>query len=198
MEWHLGDKMIGISNISYFLIGMFFSLITFILWLRLAVRFFKISPFNQVAQITYRLTNPIIQPLVKLFNLQKLNAGRYDLICLFILLVVLLFKYLVIDYMFFNGTIPILALPLLMLADLIIQPCDLLFYAIMIQVIISWVNQGWRNPISEVLFTVTAPLLNRCRRILPDTAGLDFSPLLAIVILKIITIFINSYLPIHM
>jgi len=48
---------------------------------------------------------------------------------------------------------------------------------------------SWINPRSEamwVLQLLTAPFLNPIRRMLPATSGIDFSPLILIVIVQIL------------
>ncbi|MCX7118532.1 MAG: YggT family protein, partial [Legionellales bacterium] len=81
------------------------------------------------------------------------------------------------------------------LADLIIQPCDLLFYALLIRVIMSWVNPHWQHPLTTILHAVTEPMLQQIRRYLPILAGLDFSPFIMMILLKIVTLFVGASLP---
>ena len=58
--------------------------------------------------------------------------------------------------------------------------------------IISWVNPDPYNPIVRFLKDVTEPLLSRIRRFLPftATAGMDFSP----IILILMVLFLQSFL----
>ena len=84
---------------------------------------------------------------------------------------------------------------LYVLADLIIQPCNLLFYAILIRVIMSYVNPKWQHPATDFLRIITEPLLILGRKIIPDISGFDFSPIIMMIILKIITLFIGASLP---
>lgn len=57
--------------------------------------------------------------------------------------------------------------------------------------VISWVNADPHNPIVRFLYEVTEPLLGRIRRILPiSMGGIDFSP----IILIIIIMFLQSFL----
>ena len=82
-----------------------------------------------------------------------------------------------------------------LLADLIIQPCDMLFFAILIRVIMSFVDPNWQGPIADCLRIVTEPLLKLGRKIVPNISGFDFSPFIILMILKVITLFINANLP---
>lgn len=57
--------------------------------------------------------------------------------------------------------------------------------------VVSWVNADPYNPIVRFLYEVTEPLLGRIRRMLPvSMGGIDFSP----VILIIIIMFLQSFL----
>jgi YggT family protein len=57
--------------------------------------------------------------------------------------------------------------------------------------VISWVNADPHNPIVRFLYEVTEPLLGRIRRLLPmSMGGLDFSPIIVIVLIM----FLQSFL----
>jgi YggT family protein len=50
--------------------------------------------------------------------------------------------------------------------------------------VISWVNADAHNPIVRFLYEVTEPLLSRIRRLIPMSgAGVDFSPMILIIII---------------
>ena len=63
---------------------------------------------------------------------------------------------------------------------------DVFFYAILLQVILSWVNP--QSPVSGVLQSLTEPLLAPIRRLLPTASGLDFSPLVVLILIQMINI----------
>ena len=54
------------------------------------------------------------------------------------------------------------------------------------RVICSWVSADPYNPIVRFLVAASDPLLNRIRRLVPPIAGLDFSPLIAILVVQIL------------
>lgn len=57
--------------------------------------------------------------------------------------------------------------------------------------IISWVNADPYNPIVRFLYEITEPVLSRIRRVVPIMGGgLDFSPMILIVII----IFLRSFI----
>jgi YggT family protein len=53
-------------------------------------------------------------------------------------------------------------------------------YIIIGSAIISWVNPDPYNPIVRFLHRATDPLLYRVRRFMPDTGGLDLSPMVVL------------------
>lgn len=71
----------------------------------------------------------------------------------------------------------------------ILNLIDALFYAfslaILIRVILSWVRFDPYHPVSLFIHRVTEPILAPIRRLLPSTGMIDFSPLVAILLLQI-------------
>lgn len=187
--------MSGLITVGYFLFSLFFSLLTFILWARIALRYFRVSSLHPVSQAINVLTNPIVSPVSRLFPVKKNRPNRYDWACFIVLVVVELLKFTAIGLLFLREMLPLLYLLLYTLADLVVQPLTLLFYAIIIRVVMSWINPGWVHPIADILRLVTDPLLRIGRRIIPDISGFDFSPFIMLIILKIITLFIQASLP---
>ncbi|MEM6532802.1 MAG: YggT family protein [Myxococcota bacterium] len=56
-------------------------------------------------------------------------------------------------------------------------------YMVFAAVIVSWINLGDDNPLVSLLHTFVEPPLSIIRRVLPDTGGLDFSPMVLIFLL---------------
>ncbi len=55
----------------------------------------------------------------------------------------------------------------------------------MVMAIMSWVSQG-RSPIEYVLIQLADPLLRPIRRLLPAMGGIDFSPMILVLLLYVI------------
>lgn len=190
--------MPGLVAVGYFLFALFFSLLAFVLWTRIALRYFRVSAVHPVSQAINKLSNPIIMPLNHMFGTSKTRLSRYDWACFCVLVVVELLKFIAIGSLFLGTKLPWSFVPLYTLADLIIEPCNLLFYAIVIRVIMSWINPTWQHPVANLLRLITEPLLRLGRRIIPDISGFDFSPFIVMILLKVITLFINASLPLHL
>jgi YggT family protein len=190
--------MNGLLSVGYFLFSLFFNLVIFILWARIILRYFRISALHPISQAINTLTNPVIKPIDRLLGLNKSKPGIYDRSAFSILVLVEFIKIASISLIFLGAMMPALYLLIYILADLIIQPCNLLFYAIIIRVVMSWVNPGWNHPAAEVLYLITEPLFRFGRKIIPNISGFDFAPIVVLIILKIITLFIQGTLPIQL
>jgi YggT family protein len=55
------------------------------------------------------------------------------------------------------------------------------------RVIVSWTNPRGGGGLTAFLYQSTEPFLAPIRRLLPPTAGFDFSPMVAILLLGILT-----------
>jgi YggT family protein len=60
----------------------------------------------------------------------------------------------------------------------------LLTIAIFIRVILSWVQTRLPFGINDFVFAVTEPILGPIRRLLPAAAGMDLSPLVALIAIQ--------------
>jgi YggT family protein len=61
---------------------------------------------------------------------------------------------------------------------------EIYMWVIIIRALISWVNPDPYNPIVQVLTRLTEPVLRPIRKLVPPyKVGLDFSPLIAILII---------------
>ncbi|HEY7332556.1 MAG TPA: YggT family protein [Candidatus Limnocylindria bacterium] len=60
-------------------------------------------------------------------------------------------------------------------------------FLILGRVLVSWTNPTGGGGLTAFLYQVTEPVLAPIRRLLPPTAGIDWSPMIAILLLGILT-----------
>jgi YggT family protein len=173
--------MSGFTVVGFFLISLFFGLIIFSLWIRLALRYYRISSVTPMSHLIHHVTDPMVNP----FNLiYKPKAGQlYDWPAFIVLVLIEFIKMICLSLLLFHTVLPFFSLIIFVVADLIIQPCNLLFYAIFIRVIMSYINPAWSHPVADFLRILTEPLLKLGRKMIPNIAGFDF------------TLFISASLP---
>ena len=54
---------------------------------------------------------------------------------------------------------------------------NVFFFAILIGVVLSWLDQRGSNPVSSVVDSISYPLLSRARSLIPPIGGMDLSPI---------------------
>jgi YggT family protein len=69
-----------------------------------------------------------------------------------------------------------------------------LSFAILIRALMSWFMPADGGGLSRVLMDITEPVLAPIRRVLPPVGGIDFSPLLAIVLVTVISQILSGWL----
>jgi YggT family protein len=64
---------------------------------------------------------------------------------------------------------------------------QLVYVLLIIRVVLSWIpNVNYYHPVIHFIFRVTSLILDPIRRVVPPVAGLDLSPLVAIVLLQLL------------
>jgi YggT family protein len=66
---------------------------------------------------------------------------------------------------------------------------DLYLLTFLLRFIMQWARANHYNPLSQVVFKVTNPLVVPARRLLPSVAGLDMPTLVVLIVLEIVVTF---------
>ena len=170
----------------FFVIDTVFNFYAFIVLARFLLQMVRADFYNPISQFTVKATNPVLVPLRRIIP----GLGGVDVAA--IVLIVLLMVLKVITFYFLG----LLGIPLEPLYIAIItgkETASLILnfftFTIFIQVILSWVAQGqYGNPMVEILNQVTEPVLGPFRKLIPPMGGMDFSPMVALLVLYVIKI----------
>ncbi len=57
---------------------------------------------------------------------------------------------------------------------------DVYLLIVLIRVVLSWVNVGAPNQLVSIIYSVTEPVLEPIRRVVPNFGGMDLSPMILI------------------
>jgi YggT family protein len=63
---------------------------------------------------------------------------------------------------------------------------DLYSIVVLAAVVMSWIHVDRRHPLVAMVFKLTEPVLAPLRRALPPVAGLDLSPLVLLIALRVL------------
>ena len=93
-----------------------------------------------------------------------------------------------------NGVTPVIGgLVILTIAHLLRMILYIYLFVILIQVIISWINpHAYNNSIIKIMYQISMPVLRPTRKLIPSSGGLDFSPLIILVIINLLMILVIS------
>lgn len=180
----------NISNAIVFIVNALTSLYLLVLLLRFWLPFLHADFRNPLAQGILRLTSPLIIPLRRIVP----PIGRLDTATV---LVAFIIQYLTVLLLLLilGRTAGIGPIALTAVVKLIVLSINLFVYAIFIRIILSWLSQGAYNPATEIITTLTEPVLRPFRRVVPPLGGFDISPIFAIILLLAATIVINGFRP---
>lgn len=63
---------------------------------------------------------------------------------------------------------------------------DLYSLVVLAAVVTSWVQVDWQNPLMRIVYNLTEPVFAPIRRLLPVMGGLDFSPMVVLLALRVL------------
>ena len=73
-----------------------------------------------------------------------------------------------------------------MLAAVLTLLIQLYSFVILARVLMSWINIDPYSPLARTIYDLTEPVLAPVRNLLPPAAGLDFSPIIVIILLQVL------------
>ncbi len=72
--------------------------------------------------------------------------------------------------------------------NILIYILNIYSFILLARVLMTWIpNLDYSNPIVKFLFQATEPVLKPIRNALPQTGGIDFSPIVVFILISVIT-----------
>ena len=168
-----------------FIINTVLGLYTAAVLLRFLMQQVRADFYNPLAQAMMKLTNPLLLPLRRVIR----PWNRIDLASLVLAVLLQFGNVLLVTWLANRVGYGLAYAPGFLLMwtalKLIYILVNLYFFTILLEVLMSWFSQG-RNPMDGLFRPVNAPLLRPVRRVLPPFSGLDFSPLVVLLVLQVI------------
>ena len=163
-----------------FLIDTLFSLYILAVLLRFLLQWCGADFYNPISQFLVKITHPPLKVLRRFVP----SIGKIDTSSLVLVLALQMladFSILLLK----GVTINIGALTILSLTQLISLLINVFVFAVFARAILSWLNPGTFNAAASILATLTEPLLDICRKVIPNLGGMDLSPLAALLLLQL-------------
>lgn len=179
------------SNALHFVINLVFSLFGIVLIIRAWLHAIRLHPFNPYSQAILRLTDWLVQPLRRFIGTSNHVDWPSLLACW-----LTAFALLVLSFVVETSQLPpvqsLLPALLAALLSMLKWTFNVVLWVTLAQAILSWVNP--LAPVMPVLQTMTAPLLDPIRRILPNLGGIDLSPLVLIIVAQLAMMVIQRFM----
>jgi YggT family protein len=173
--------MLGLNDAAVFIIKTLGSLYLLIVLMRFILQLVRANFYNPLCQFIVKATQPLLKPLRRfipsMFGLDMSSLVLALIVQMLLMAVILTLKGFEVDWL--------LLVPWSVIA-LFSLFLNVLFYAMIISVILSWVAPGSHNPGAELVAQITEPVLAPFRRIIPNLGGLDISPIFAFIALQLL------------
>lgn len=166
-----------------FLVKTAFDLISLVFILRFILHAVRADFHNPLSQFVYRVTNGLVSPLRRVVP----NVGGFELATL-LLIVVIQGVGLLCAFALRGIAIPLGPLLVGSVLGALLAVLRFLTFALIVNAILSWAPGMHGHPLARILDQICAPVLRPIRSILPLIAGLDLSPLVAIILLQAVSI----------
>ncbi len=163
-----------------FLINTLFTLYISAVLLRFLLQYFGADFYNPISQFLIKITHPPLKILRRFVPAVK----KLDTASLVLAFVLQMMAYFFISLL--KGiSVGIAALAMFSIAELVELVINIFVFAVFVRALLSWINPGNFDAASSILVSLTEPLLNICRKFIPDMGGIDLSPLIVLLLLQL-------------
>lgn len=171
--------------VSY-LIGTLIDLYVAAILLRLLLQWVRADFYNPLCQFLVKVTNPVVVPFRRFIP----SIGPVDTASIVVMLLLEAIGVFLITAL---GAAAMSPAQVLIYAAIKLVMMLLVTYMILIivSVILSWFGGRARHPIVPLIFQLTEPVLRPFRKIIPPIAGIDLSPLFALIAIRFLMLLLG-------
>jgi len=175
----------GANALSY-LVGTLIDLYVAAILLRLLLQWVRADFYNPLCQFLVKVTNPVLVPLRRVIpSIRRLDTAS----------VVLMLALEVVNVWFINlissNEMTFLQIVVFSAIKLVMTLLVTYFFLIIVAVIVSWIGQRMHHPAIPLVYQLTEPVLKPFRRIIPPIAGIDLSPLFALIAIRFLILLLG-------
>ena len=161
-----------------FLLSTVIELYTMVVLLRVWMQWARCDFYNPFSQFVVKATQPVVGPLRRIIPAMGPLDSASLLVAFILCVVKAIVLFMVVTFQ------PIIWISALLI--LIKTVGSLIFWVLLLMAIMSWVSQG-RSPVEYVLMQLAD-------RLLPSMGGIDFSPMVLVLLLYVINMGIAELL----
>jgi YggT family protein len=169
-----------------FLIRTVADLFLTLLLLRFFFQYLRVDFYNPISQIIYKTTAPITTRMQRLFYFLPIEVVCLILLLVFQLLYIWLMQQLYISAGLMPENVNLINLIFLAVKRTLNEALWIFTLSIFFQAVFSWFGSAYNSPMGRLFNEMNEPLLKPIRKYLPNSAGLDFSSLIVLILLNTI------------
>ena len=182
--------MIGLNTAAVYVLQTLGSLYLLIVLLRFVLQLVRANFYNPLCQFIVKATQPLLKPLRRIIP-SLFGLDMSSLVLAILVQLALMALTLLLTYGTTGNFVQLLVWSIIGVTALFLK---IFFFALIISVILSWVAPGSHNPGAELVNQICEPALAPFRRLLPNLGGLDISPILAFMVLKLLDMLVINNL----
>lgn len=176
-----------LANAGALIVQVLFGLVIGLFFFRLLMQGLRVDFRNPISQFVYRLTNPVLIPIQKALPVVQ----GWNLAALLVTFLLTLVETWLL-YRLAGLGLPLPALLVIALALLIQFAATALLWMIIIRAILSFVSPDPYNPVVQMLYRLSDPILKPIQKLIPPIGGLDLSPLFAVLALQLVRMLVAA------
>ena len=175
----------SVNALSY-LVGTLLDLYITAVILRLLLQWVRADFYNPVCQFLVKVTNPLIVPLRRVIP----SIGKLDTACVVLILALENFSVWIASRIS-SSPLDFQQIFIFSLMKLAATLLMTYFFLIIASVILSWVGARMRHPVIPLVYQLTEPVMAPFRKVIPPIAGIDLSPLFALIAIRFLLLLIG-------
>lgn len=178
----------ALQQILVLFIDAFFQLYLIVLMLRLLLQLVRADFYNPISQFVVKVTSPLLNPLRRVIP----GIGGVDMACVLLIILTQVVAIL-LPFLIMHGGIPnLFAVFIVSIIKCLSLLLNIYFFGILGVIIVSFIAQGNYHPAILLLHQLIDPVLKPFRDLIPPVGGLDFSPMVVLLVIKALEIVLSE------
>ncbi len=169
------------ASAGAFIVQMIFGIYVLLIVLRFLMQVSGANYYNPLCQAVVKITGPAIRPFQNFFPTIK-GVDTATLMVAIIIQIIALMLFMLLA----GGDLFLFRYILWSMLGVVSLILDIYFFSLLIMVIASWIAPYSTHPALQLINQLSEPLCASVRKFLPPLGGIDFSPILVFIVIRLI------------
>jgi YggT family protein len=174
-------------NALIYIVQTLLSLVLFAFMARVLLQIARADFRNPLAQAVVKITNPLVMPLRRVLP----PIGKVDTASIVAVVIIATLEVVIVNTLAAYFVPDLFTWVRLIVMEIITTALEAYFWSILIYALLSMVAPGGYSPVQALLGALCEPILRPFRKIIPPIAGIDFSPMWALIAIRALIILLH-------